>query len=206
MEMLAFAVCLALGQEAAPAPAAEPVVELEGAEAPAPAQEPPKIVPPPAEPPPRPLVERPEPGPSAGAFVVWTGVVLALLAGALVLLRRFGRGGRFLGGASLIEILARRSLGPRQDLFLVEVGPKIFLVGATRDRLAPLGEFSNPDDVALLRANAPGRREESVRSAFKESLREGLREEAAPRAPESAYATIADEIAEIRKTVRAWKA
>lgn len=152
------------------------------------------------------IVDRPEPGPSPAGFALWTGVVLALMAGAFALLRRWTRGTRFAAAGGAIDVLARKSVGPKQDLYLVGVGPKVFLLGATRERLSTLGEFSHADEVALLRADLPGRREDSARSTFRDSLREGLREgEAAPPA-EVAYASIADEIAEIRKTVKAWKA
>ena len=82
-----------------------------------------------------------------------------------------------------------------KEVVLVEVGPKVFLVGSTRDRLSTLGEFAGPDDVASLRA---GLREE-------EEGTEG-RAPAEPVASESAaYASIAEEIAGIRSMVRAWR-
>jgi len=68
-----------------------------------------------------------------------------------------------------------------------------------------LGEFSGPDEVARLRAELPQRKDDSHRVEFRDSLREGLREEEAPR-EERVFASIADELAEIRKTVRAWRA
>jgi hypothetical protein len=81
------------------------------------------------------------------------------------------------------------------------------VVGATRDRLAALGEISHPDEVAVLRADLPARREESARAAFKDTLREGLKGTPAPaEEAKGVYASIAEELSEIRKTVHAWKA
>lgn len=142
----------------------------------------------------RKLIDRPESSSYLGGFLAWTGVVMLLLGGALWLLRRFGRGSRLLDGGGLIRVLARRPLGPKQEIFLVEVGAKAFLIGSTRDQLRTLGEFAQPDEVAALRAG----REDSVRPSFRESLRE--------RETPVAGASIADELAEIRKTVHAWKA
>jgi flagellar biogenesis protein FliO len=132
---------------------------------------------------------------------------MALLVGLFLLLKRFGRGSRFLAGGGVISVLARKPLGQRQEVFLVEVGPKVFLVGSTRDTLSTLGEFSNPDEVAVLRANLPGRRDDSMKLAFRESLREGLKDEEEPQpAASRVYDSIAGELAEIRKTVKGWRA
>jgi flagellar biogenesis protein FliO len=152
----------------------------------------------------KPLEDKVEPGPSLGGFVVGSFAVVGFLGVAFLLLRRFGKNSRLLGGAGAIRVLARKPLGPKQEIFLVEVGPKVFMIGSTRDHLSMLGEFAAPDEVALLRANLPGR-EDSQRGEFSQSLREGLRDEEAPR-EEKVFASIADELAEIRKTVRAWRA
>jgi len=189
------------------APAEEPPAEPEPAPAPAlglpqtgisiPAQEPPRVS--------RPLEDHGEAGPSVGGFVVGSFAVVGLLGAALLLLRRFGKNSRFLGNGGAIKILARKPLGPKQEVFLLEVGARVFMVGSTREHLSMLGEFSGPDEVARLRAELPQRKDDSHRVEFRDSLREGLREEEAPR-EERVFASIADELAEIRKTVRAWRA
>lgn len=167
-----------------------------------------KLVPPPElKPVSQRLVERAEPGPSLGGFLAGSLIVMGLLVGAFVLLKRYGRGSRLLGGGGAINVLSRKALGPKQDVFLVEVGPKVFLIGSTRDQMTTLGEFANPDDVALLRSNLPARREDSAKIAFRESLREGIREEEAPEPVATrVFDSIAGELAEIRKTVRGWRA
>jgi flagellar biosynthetic protein FliO len=154
---------------------------------------------------PRPLEDRPEPGPSVAGFVVGSFAVVGFLGAAFLILRRFGKNSRFLGAGGAIKVLARKPLGQKQEIFLVEVGSKVFMIGSTRDHLSTLGEFSSPDEVAVLRADLPERRDESHRMEFNQSLREGIREEESPR-EERVFASIADELAEIRKTVRAWKA
>ena len=186
----------------------EPPAPVPAAAAPAePARESARILPPATEERSegRKLLDRPEPGPGLGGFLLWSGVVMALLAGTFVLLRRFARGSRFLAGGGAIDVLARKPLGQKQEVFLVSVGTKVFLVGSTRDRLATLGEFSGPDEVASLRASLAGARAESAGAAFRASLREGLSGTEEAGEGREAYASIADEIAGIRRVVRAWR-
>ncbi len=214
------ALVVAAAQDAAAGPALPPEASMETtvalpplpadaapAREPAPLREAARFLPAAAErPPSRKLEDRPEPGPGLGGFLLWSGVVMALLSGTFVLLRRLTRGSRFLAGGGAINVLARKPLGQKQEVFLVEVGPKVFLVGSTRDRLSTLGEFGNPDEVASLRASLAGGRADSAGAEFRASLREGLRaeEEKKPDGRE-AYASIAEEIAGIRNMVRAWR-
>lgn len=160
---------------------------------------------------PKPLEDRIEAGPTLGGFVLGSIVVVGLLGGAYLLLRRFARGSKLLGAAHAIRLLARRPIGQKQEILLVEVGSRVFMIGSTRDHLSALGEFSG-DEKAALRASLPGQKEGSAHAEFSESLREGLRQEEAASSEASApreqrvFASIADELAEIRRTVRAWRA
>ncbi len=157
----------------------------------------------------RPLsVNRPEAGPSLGGFVFWSLAVIALLGGAFLLLKRFAGNSRILGGSPVLHVLARKPLGRHQEILLVEVGPRVLVLGSGREGLSTLAEFSQPDEVARLRARLPKGREESAPALFRESLKEGLREAEAPAPPappEEVYASLAGELAEIRKTVHTWK-
>jgi flagellar biogenesis protein FliO len=224
MGLAAFIACVALGaviQDPAPAPAAEAadVITLPAALPSRPAADPAQPAAEPVKPAAglaipveearrlsRPLVEeKGEAGPGLGGFVVGSFAVLGFLGAAFLILRRFGKNSRLRGAAGAIRVLARKPLGPKQEIFLVEVGSRVFMIGSTRERLATLGEFAAPDEVAQLRANLPERRDESQRMEFSQSLREGLRDEEQPREAR-VFASIADELAEIRKTVRAWRA
>ncbi len=182
----------------APDPASSVARASEDKQAPLaiPAQDPPRTG--------RVLEDRVEPGPSVGGFVLGSLAVVALLGGALLILRRFGKNSRFLGAGGPIRVLARKPLGPKQEIFLVEVGTRVVMIGSTREQLTALGEFKGPDEVAALLASLP-QSDDSQRVEFRESLREGLRDQEAPR-EERVFASIADELAEIRKTVRAWRA
>ena len=143
--------------------------------------------------------------PQAGTFIFWTLFVLILLAGVFFVLRKYVAKSKFLGDG-VIRILARKPLTPKQQVFLVEVGPKVFLVGATKDNLNTLGEFAGPDDVANVKGMSPAYSDESVEGSFRKTLNEGIKEaETKPPSKES-YNHVFDELKEIRKTVLSWKA
>jgi len=148
---------------------------------------------------------RPADLPGLGGVAFWTLVVLAAIAGTFLLLRRWLRRTQFLG-AETVRILARKPLGPRQQVFLLEVGPKVFVVGSTRERLSTLGEFSVSEEVAAVRAASPVYEADSAERAFRESLSEGMREQQNPPALGPAYGSLFDELREIRKKVVSWKA
>ena len=150
------------------------------------------------------LADSSEHGPSLVGFFFWTGVVMALLGLTFWILRRYAGKSRLLGGG-IMHVLARKGIAQKQEILLVEVGPRILIVGATRDRLAALGEFRDPDEIARLRADLEPGGEGSARRTFDQSLREGLKEEERP-ATTGVTASIVDELADIRKTVHAWKA
>src|SRR5436190_12969627 len=223
MGLAAFIACVALGaavQDPAPAPAADSADLSVTFPAALPARPAADATPPSADPV-KPAVlaipvdearrnsklidDKPEAGPSLGGFVAGSVAVVGLLGAAFLLLRRFGKNSRLLGAGGAIRILARKPLGPKQQIFLVEVGTKVFMIGSTRDHLSTLGEFAAPDEVALLGANLPEPRDDSQRVGFSQSLRDGLRDGEHP-GEEKVFASIADELAEIRKTVRAWRA
>ncbi len=94
-----------------------------------------------------------------------------------------------------VEILGRRTVDPRNSVYLVKVGGKVLLLGASSNGLSPLGEISDPIEVATLvnvsRAREPhdggvgdwlnrltGRKPETDQRSFGERLGEQLFQEA----------------------------
>lgn len=197
------AAALAALQDAGDVPTVELPPEVRSSEAAAPRV----VVPPAAVEAPRRIADGPVEGPSLAGFVTASVGVVALLGGAVYLLRKYGRTSRFLGGTGPLRVLSRRSLGARQEILLVEVGPRVLVLGSTREGLRTLSEIAQPDELALLRAELPAGRDESQRASFRETLKEGLKGSTPPaEEPRSVYASIAEELADIRKTVHAWKA
>lgn len=146
--------------------------------------------------PPRRLGEREIPEPRLGALFVATLVVAGLAGAAWWIGRRLLRGSKLFAAQGAIQIVGRRALAPRQELVLVDVGGRLFLLGATRERVSTLGEFSRADDVAAVRARfAPSPREERTAPA----------PAGTPEPASDPYAGIAEELASIRTAVQSWK-
>jgi flagellar biogenesis protein FliO len=99
-------------------------------------------------------------GKSSFDGLVRTSASLAGVVGLIILLAwgyraasgASGRLGRRLRAAQpgLIQILARTSLGPRQGLYLVRVGPQLVLLGTTHDSLRALTVVQDADLAARL--------------------------------------------------------
>ncbi|HEY3225586.1 MAG TPA: flagellar biosynthetic protein FliO [Planctomycetota bacterium] len=142
--------------------------------------------------------------PGLGGVFGATFLVLAILAGAFLLLRRFlGKSRLFAGGAAM-RILARRPLAPRQEIVLVEIGSRVIVVGATREALTRLGEITAAEELARLRSRCGLSREEIAADAAPSSKISDP--EAAPtEAPAPAgYQGVLEELSRIRTTMRDW--
>lgn len=115
--------------------------------------------------------------PASGSWLRSAGSLTAVLA--LIALLAWGY--RAVTGGStglatrarrngLIEIVGRTSLSPRQSLWLVRVGQRVVLVGATPDRMTPLDVLSEPDAVARLLGEAAQARPTSQSQEFERVL------------------------------------
>ena len=121
-------------------------------------------------------------GESGGRAYAWlrTSASLAGVVALIVLLAWgyrlvTGAGGRFaLSGRarqqSLIELLSRTNLAPRQALYLVRVGPQLVLVGATHDSLRALSVIDDPDLAARLAGHQACAKRESHTAEFRRCL------------------------------------
>lgn len=101
-----------------------------------------------------------------------TRVVVALGAviGLILLLRLAGK--RFFQSPSIgrstraVQILARSVIAPRREVLLIRVGRRIIVVGESGAQMSPLGEISDPDEVAALVGQIQNERSESAARAF----------------------------------------
>lgn len=96
--------------------------------------------------------------------------VLALIFALAYLLRKLKLTGR-LGeaGNEGWRVLAVKHLGPRRQVFVLEVGSRLLLIGVTDRSMTPLMDITEPADCDALR-EALGRKKHSVPS-FQEFLR-----------------------------------
>ncbi|HTF56278.1 MAG TPA: flagellar biosynthetic protein FliO [Planctomycetota bacterium] len=142
--------------------------------------------------------------PGLGGVFGATVLVLAILAGAFLLLRRFLGKTRLFAGGAAVRILARRPLAPRQEVVLVEIGSRVIIVGATRESLTRLGEITAAEELARLRSRCGlGREEMSVDAAPSPKSPEPEVLPAEPQAT-TGYQGVLEELSRIRTTVRDW--
>jgi flagellar biosynthetic protein FliO len=101
--------------------------------------------------------------------------VLALIAVAVFVLKRFMPAKTLLTGGGALEIVARLSLSPKQTLVLVKMGRRLVLLGTTTDGITALSEVTDPDQVAILLGQAAGGDSRAMAEAFSRSIeRESL--------------------------------
>lgn len=80
---------------------------------------------------------------TVGILALVLGIIFALAYAA----KRFGLGrATEKGGESGWRILSVKSLGPRRQVFIVEVGSRILLVGVTDKMMTPLMEVTNLEE------------------------------------------------------------
>jgi flagellar biogenesis protein FliO len=88
-----------------------------------------------------------------------TAAALAIVLAAILALRwalkRFGKGAAASRVAPM-DVLARSTVGPRQQLLLVRLGAKLILVGSSPAGLRSLHVVSEPEEVAMLTEAAIG--------------------------------------------------
>jgi flagellar biosynthetic protein FliO len=95
---------------------------------------------------------------------------LALVIGLIFLLRYLAR--RFLslpgsgGAGSVMSIIARTQLGPRQQLVLIKVGKRLVMASQTPTQMTPLSEISDPDEIEHILATVAPNRADSISRRF----------------------------------------
>ena len=90
-------------------------------------------------------------GSMTGAFlrmIGWTVALVAVAAALLLALKRFTPAGRLFTGGGVVDVLARSSLSPRHNVFVLKVArQRVLIVGVSGDRMVTLSEISDPSDV-----------------------------------------------------------
>ena len=97
-------------------------------------------------------------------------IVLGVIAGAALLLKRFLPARRMLGGAGVLEVVARTPVGPKQNVVLVRMGRRMVLVGVTAENVTPLCIVEDPNQVAELLGEAASARPNSATAEFQRSF------------------------------------
>ena len=103
------------------------------------------------------LLRRDDTDPLAGwgRTVLALAVVLGVLLVLRAVLKRLGRRGPMAPGGAM-EVMARSSVSPRQQLLLVRLGGQLLLLGSSPAGLCALHVVSDPEEVAELTEAAMG--------------------------------------------------
>jgi flagellar protein FliO/FliZ len=112
---------------------------------------------------------------SAGGIGRWGDfvpllAVLALIAAAAWVVRKYMPARRLISGSGVMEIVARLPLSGRQSLVLVKLGGRLVLVGVTPERIGTVCIVDDPEQVAMLIGRAAGRGHEPAGAVFGGSL------------------------------------
>ena len=75
-------------------------------------------------------------------------VVVGLIFGIRLVLRRLGPGAKTVAGPDALKVLARSSLSTRHQLYAVRFGRRVVLVGMGPEGLTALGEITDADEIA----------------------------------------------------------
>ncbi|MBC8277745.1 MAG: flagellar biosynthetic protein FliO [FCB group bacterium] len=81
-------------------------------------------------------------------------VVIALVIIALWMLKKISPKIQKGAASGLINVLSTSYIGPKRALLLIEVLDRVLLVGVTEIEIDLITEFTDPDEVARIRAKA----------------------------------------------------
>jgi flagellar biogenesis protein FliO len=97
-------------------------------------------------------------------------MVLAVIGGVAVFVKKYMPTNRLLLGSEVLRIVARTSLGSKQHLVLVKLGRRLVLLGVAPERISALSTVEDPDQVAMLLGEAASTRSDSMTQAFAASI------------------------------------
>lgn len=83
-------------------------------------------------------------------MIVALAVILGLIFALRFVVRRFVPSTVVSGASGAVRVLSRSAIGPRQHVVLLQVGRRVIVVGDSAGTIKPLGEITDPDEVATL--------------------------------------------------------
>lgn len=115
-----------------------------------------------------------------------------------------GNGGLALGTrtrrTAMLEVVSRTSIGPRHSLCLVRVGPRLVLLGVSKERISAVDVISDESQAAQILGQHAKLRDDSHSAEFGECLkREGSAYAAESAAPEQKTAQPAPAASRVRE-------
>jgi len=93
-------------------------------------------------------------------------LVLAVIAGAAALARRYLGKAAGVGRGGVLDVLAHHRLSSKQSFCLIRLGRRLIVVGVTSERLSAIAEIGDPVEVAEVIAAVERRRPQSFTAAL----------------------------------------
>ena len=136
------------------------------------------------------------------------GLLMAVLVGALYLMKRFMPGVREFSGNSVIQVVSRARLSPTLHIYLLRIGSRALVLGVNGNDVRTLSEISSPQEIdQLVMQGAEGRRN-SITSDFRDMFHRTLRPEDAAanefQREEAQMREMQNELSAIRSRIADW--
>lgn len=120
---------------------------------------------------------------------LYLALVLGLLFATAWLVKRILPARARAGGTQAIQLLARSALSARHEVYLVQVGNRVLVLGVTSDRMATLDVISDPEEVAaVLKQAGPAAAPGAIARGFEGLFRRAIREYEKPAGARAAAA------------------
>lgn len=98
------------------------------------------------------------------------GVVVALALLTRWVLSRLSGRVAVSGGPSVVEVLSRTAIAPRNHVILLKVGQRVIVASDSPAGMRTLAEIDDPEEVALLLAETAARTTQGVRGGFRQLM------------------------------------
>ncbi|MBI9017111.1 MAG: FliO/MopB family protein [Phycisphaerae bacterium] len=93
-------------------------------------------------------------------------LVIIVIFGIALAVRRFMPGGKVLGNITAVKVLSRTAIGPRQSLCLVRLGSRILLVGLSSGHMTTLQSIDDPDEISRIMGLIESESNSSITNSF----------------------------------------
>ncbi len=130
-------------------------------------------------------------------------LIVALVVGLLIFLKKIIPGGHRIFDSPGIEIIGKSNLTPKQAIYLARLGRRVLVLGVAEDSVSLLTEIRDADEISDLRAISVQGKSDSITNAFRSIFGRKHRELAAP--DNSGGEIVQEELDRIHSMVDDWQ-
>jgi flagellar biogenesis protein FliO len=129
-------------------------------------------------------------------------VVLGIIAGATLLIRKLLPRTNRLGGGGVIDVVASHYLSGKQSLCLVKLGRRAVLIGVTPERIATVAKIDDPNELSEIVSAMEQRRPNSFTSTLARLCTRDAGQKPGAEAVEPLLGVSTEKLAEAESSVR----